>query len=199
MTARLPMDAVRAALQRGAIAVVLVEAAHDIERARAASRDICAPMQAALGMAGLHLSRSAAPGLVAVALCGRNRVGVDVERIRAELVDDDLLALALHPDERAAAPGVDVAAFFELWTRKEAVLKALGVGLAIRPAALSVMPSPDGWCACAPGVAGLAMVRNMPAPPGWCLAVASNGAAPRDVAVFEASAVVPEGSARDRH
>lgn len=188
MNAGALIDALHAVLQRGSIAVLLAPASSDIERARAASRGICAALPAALGLGELQLSRSATPGLVAVALCQRGRVGVDVERVRPELVDDDLLALALHPAERV--PGVAADAFFALWARKEAVLKALGVGLAVRPAAFPVLPASDGWCTCALAVAGSARVRSLPAPAGWCLAVASNGAATHDVAVFDGSAVV---------
>ncbi|MET8905698.1 4'-phosphopantetheinyl transferase superfamily protein [Streptomyces sp. NPDC004538] len=79
----------------------------------------------------LHFSLSHSGG---VALLGFAAVplGVDVERLpREETVD--ACEKALHPGERAelaAVPAADRRAVFGwLWTRKEAHLKALGVGL----------------------------------------------------------------------
>lgn len=73
-------------------------------------------------------------GLLAVA---RNPVGVDVEAVRRTSADR-LAAAVLAPAERQhlapLAPGEDGPgprdrAFLRCWTRKEAVLKAVGVGL----------------------------------------------------------------------
>ncbi|MEV4173301.1 4'-phosphopantetheinyl transferase superfamily protein, partial [Nonomuraea sp. NPDC049709] len=79
-----------------------------------------------------NLSHSDAWALVAVAPEGA-RVGVDVERVRADL---DHLALARHlyqPEEvarlLAAGPGADLTEYFRLWTAKEAFVKATGAGL----------------------------------------------------------------------
>lgn len=129
MRSDLPWPELRAALERGDIAVLLTECAPDIEAARAASRALCALAVAACDDASLHTSRSATPGLAAVALCRDAAVGIDVECIRPELIDADLLQLALHPAENTALPQGDAQGFFELWTRKEAVLKALGLGV----------------------------------------------------------------------
>ena len=75
-----------------------------------------------------NVSHSGGLGLIAIAE-GERRIGVDVERWRAQR---DFRALAerfFHPEE-AAAIGENHAAFLRCWTRKEAVVKALGVGLA---------------------------------------------------------------------
>jgi 4'-phosphopantetheinyl transferase len=62
-------------------------------------------------------------------------VGVDVERVRAIDNVDELAEGLFAPDEvdavRAAAPAARSLAFLTLWTRKEAVAKAMGVGLAM--------------------------------------------------------------------
>jgi 4'-phosphopantetheinyl transferase len=74
------------------------------------------------------VSHSGELGLIAIAEPGR-RIGVDVEQLRP---DRDVRALAerfFHPEE-AAGIGDDRAAFYRCWTRKEAVVKALGLGLA---------------------------------------------------------------------
>lgn len=110
-----------------------------------------------------NLSHSGSLALVAVAL-GRE-VGVDVEKLKPER---DLVALAdraLEPEEAAAVralTGADRArVFYDLWTRHEARLKCLGVGLAGAPA----RPSPS-----------IAVV-DVPIDQGYAAAVAMEGEA----------------------
>jgi 4'-phosphopantetheinyl transferase len=79
----------------------------------------------------LHVSLSHSGPVGAVALAG-HPVGVDVEHLRA---DRDELAIARRwftpAEARLVEAGPDRAASFgALWTAKEAVLKALGTGLA---------------------------------------------------------------------
>jgi 4'-phosphopantetheinyl transferase len=111
------------------------------------------------------LSHSGELALVAVG-CGR-RVGADVERVRPRT---DVLAIArgsLSARERQAVEslGTDEArrgAFFRCWTRKEAYLKGLGVGLA---GGLDTDPEEArGWQIC-----------SLPAPPGYVAALAAEG------------------------
>jgi 4'-phosphopantetheinyl transferase len=64
---------------------------------------------------------------------GRAReIGVDLECLREVPDAAGVAGCAFTPDERAAwlAAGGDGSAFLRVWTRKEAALKALGVGLA---------------------------------------------------------------------
>jgi 4'-phosphopantetheinyl transferase len=77
------------------------------------------------------LSRSAGVALVAVT---RGRaVGVDVEQIRSDVDDAGLAERFFSPAEagelRALPETERRAAFFALWVRKEAVVKATGAGL----------------------------------------------------------------------
>ncbi len=69
-----------------------------------------------------------------IAVSARGRVGVDVERIRPVRRLKTMAARWLAPGERAwlaaADEGAADAAFFAIWTRKEAFAKALGSGLA---------------------------------------------------------------------
>jgi 4'-phosphopantetheinyl transferase len=106
-----------------------------------------------------NLSHSGDLALVAVTL-GRE-VGVDVEGVES---DRDLLALAeraLTPEAlaeiRAAAPADQPRAFYRAWTRHEARLKCLGIGLAGRdrgePVALADLEVAPGYAA-AVGVTG---------------------------------------------
>jgi 4'-phosphopantetheinyl transferase len=77
------------------------------------------------------LSHSGDVGLVAVSR--EREVGVDVERVRAREDLDGLAARYFSPRERAALAGIAerdrLRAFFEIWTLKEAYLKACGDGL----------------------------------------------------------------------
>jgi phosphopantetheinyl transferase (holo-ACP synthase) len=55
--------------------------------------------------------------------------------------------LALHPSELHAPDATEPKAFFARWVRKEAMLKALGIGLAVAPSALNVSGPANGWAA----------------------------------------------------
>ncbi|MEM7043192.1 MAG: 4'-phosphopantetheinyl transferase superfamily protein [Pseudomonadota bacterium] len=79
----------------------------------------------------LSLSSSADRSLVAVAW--RRQVGVDIEAITSEVEIDAVAKGVFSSDERAALMTMPAderrALFFRIWTRKEAFVKALGVGL----------------------------------------------------------------------
>lgn len=72
--------------------------------------------------------------MVWAAFCRGGCVGIDVEETRA-IPDIAELAAQLHPRERegirSLAASERTAAFYRCWTRKEAVLKALGKGLGL--------------------------------------------------------------------
>jgi 4'-phosphopantetheinyl transferase len=78
-----------------------------------------------------NLSHSHEVALIAVGK-GR-RIGIDVEYIRAELLGEEIAERFFSPLEaallRSLPQGVRLAAFFTGWTRKEAYIKARGVGL----------------------------------------------------------------------
>lgn len=83
----------------------------------------------------MHVSLAHAPELVAVALA-RTPVGVDVEATVGAAVSATLLG-DLHPAETAEVVALPErhrpAAFTRAWVRTEALLKAMGTGLARRP------------------------------------------------------------------
>jgi 4'-phosphopantetheinyl transferase len=96
-----------------------------------------------------NLSHSADLALIAVAR-GRD-VGVDVERVERDIEYEPIAGQYFEPAEawelRTAPPDERAARFFDLWTRKEAILKDEGVGLVApsRPhdfTALQVCPAP---------------------------------------------------------
>lgn len=84
-----------------------------------------------------------------LALCGVTRgraIGVDLEAIKPERIDDGLLAYVFSASDcallRSLTPAERCQAFYHGWTRKEAYLKALGSGLSIAPASFDVAVLP---------------------------------------------------------
>lgn len=70
---------------------------------------------------------------VLIAVARDRRVGVDVERWASDIVYDELAAYCFSPAEqralRALPPAQQQLGFFACWSRKEAYLKALGIGV----------------------------------------------------------------------
>lgn len=93
---------------------------------------------------GVHVSVSRTSALVAVAATRVGPVGIDVELV-ASTDFDGFGATTLHPDERddvQVAPHADrLHRRATSWARKEAALKALGVGLRTDPASVRTPPS----------------------------------------------------------
>jgi 4'-phosphopantetheinyl transferase len=93
--------------------------------------DVGKPRLGGDGMLQFNVSHSAHVGLIALSRC--TPIGVDIEVVRP-IVDADALARSHFTDDeleewsRAAEPLRDQT-FIACWTRKEACLKALGVGL----------------------------------------------------------------------
>jgi phosphopantetheinyl transferase len=92
------------------------------------------------------VSRSAGLEVVAVATMD---IGIDVERIAA-LPELDALALTCLAEGEARAwsalePERRTAYFYRCWTRKEACLKAMGVGLHVEPRAIDTSIDGGPW------------------------------------------------------
>ncbi len=95
----------------------------------------------------VHLSASHAGGLVVVAVTGAGPVGVDVERVGAATFDEFPRTVLTSREQRAltVVPETDQARWCtRLWTRKEALLKALGLGLTVDPSRVDVL-GPARW------------------------------------------------------
>jgi 4'-phosphopantetheinyl transferase len=94
---------------------------------------------------GLDVSFSRSDGLALLAVGRGVRVGVDVEPVRSW--DPQLAAVVLSAPELATLEGdptVERArAFARVWTRKEALLKGVGLGLAVDPRDVTVSTSAD--------------------------------------------------------
>ncbi|NSZ87695.1 4'-phosphopantetheinyl transferase superfamily protein (plasmid) [Agrobacterium tumefaciens] len=104
-----------------------------------------------------------------IAICtSYHAVGIDVE-VCTPLEDIDTLCRhCLTPSEQMlvgnATSLMKLRTFLEIWTRKEAILKANGYGLSISPKSISVIDAQRSeyrW-----------LVQNIPSPPGYIAAVA---------------------------
>ncbi|WP_420997395.1 4'-phosphopantetheinyl transferase family protein [Cupriavidus sp. 30B13] len=142
------------------------------------------------GAPAFNVSHAGAHGLVALAQAPQvTAVGVDVERIDAALDPPALREMArvcFTPRERAwlaaRAAAQWPAAFHALWTAKEALLKAPGVGIAAHLQQVSVLPAGAGArFAVMPETREAAALLcdgrvprlyALPAPPGYAAAVA---------------------------
>ena len=94
---------------------------------------------------GPGISLSHAEDFVACAMCASTAVGVDVELLSRIASPGRLVPLVAHDAEidllHACGPGDLAALFRRCWTRKEAALKAAGVGLRYDPRRIDVLSS----------------------------------------------------------
>lgn len=132
--------------------------------------------------APLHFNLAHTGSVALLAVGVDTAVGVDVERVRADL---DLTGIArrfFRPEESAALEALPAVrrtdAFFAVWTRKEALLKALGKGIAGGVDRFGVTVEPDAparvvAAAGGPLEAARWWVADLAAGPGYRAAVAA--------------------------
>lgn len=122
-------DAARTLLRRSLSRYAAVEP----ERWRFETRASGKPEIGAEFGTDLQFSLSHTRGCVACAVGCATRVGVDVERVDRDVRFEDIPAQFFAPREQAwisrAPPAERRIRFLRVWTLKEALLKALGVGL----------------------------------------------------------------------
>lgn len=89
------------------------------------------------GVSGWQFNLSHSRDLAAIAVSRYDSIGVDLELIDPEFPRDEIAPEILGNDEvrdlAALPPGEQPAYFFQLWTLKEALLKAAGCGLSLDP------------------------------------------------------------------
>ena len=113
-------------------------------RVLAGAASACGPREVTIGVGehgkprveGVEFSVAHSHGLVVLAVCREAAVGVDVEWAEREIEALEIARSTFAPGEvkriEQAAEGAERArAFFEVWTRKEAIVKAHGQGLTI--------------------------------------------------------------------
>jgi 4'-phosphopantetheinyl transferase len=97
------------------------------------------------GDSEIRFSTSHSHGLVLLAFARGRDVGVDIERVRADLDFEGIAARCFSPGEMASLHslrnGPRERAFFACWTRKEALAKAAGKGLALPLRRFDVTPA----------------------------------------------------------
>ena len=92
------------------------------------------PVLASMPASPIHFNLAHCENIAVAAFTREGVIGVDVERVRLLEDAEELVRRFFSPRESAAftrlAPEQKPAAFFNLWTRKEAWLKACGEGIA---------------------------------------------------------------------
>lgn len=83
----------------------------------------------------LRFNLSHSHGLALYAITRHREVGIDLERIRADFLWEDLAKQCFSPQENTTLRSLPASlrhrAFFSCWTRKEAYVKATGKGLVL--------------------------------------------------------------------
>ncbi|MFK7888458.1 MAG: 4'-phosphopantetheinyl transferase superfamily protein [Gammaproteobacteria bacterium] len=135
-----------------------------------------------------NLSHGDDVGLVAISTHGP--VGVDVERLRSlpdmAAVADSVFCAAERAAWRSVPEALSVRAFFNGWTRKEALIKATGEGFRANLQALCVSLLPDEQprvLAAPPSVEAPWQLQQLEPQPGYVGAVAMRCAVPFEVRV----------------
>ena len=139
------------------------------------------PALAGGGSPSFSLSHSGELALCAVAQSGE--LGVDIEQWREVRVVELAKRFFSATESRhlLSLPDHELkAGFFSCWSRKEAYIKAKGLGLSLPLDQFSVelrpgMPAALLDCAYAPDDVGRFRYWNVPVPPGFAAAVAYNG------------------------
>ena len=138
---------------------------------------------------GLHYNTSHSNNWILLAI-GRVEVGIDVEQVDAGFPFQDIVLHSFSPREQAFIDRSPSSrqAFFQLWTRKEALVKAIAQGI---DADFDSIPALDG----AHDVAGLGgeaaawAISSFEAAPGYAAAIARPAAIPdSSLCFYEAGA-----------
>ncbi|MFC5568911.1 4'-phosphopantetheinyl transferase family protein [Lysobacter yangpyeongensis] len=132
----------------------------------------------------LRTSLSHAEHCVAAAVAPRGAIGVDIELAARAPVIPEIAERVCHPADAvgmSALPGVSRSeALLALWVRKEAFLKAAGIGLQRE---MQTFAAPDNGLLALPD-GSMTRVRMLEADPQWVVAVASAPDVPVTCAVL---------------
>ena len=99
-----------------------------------------------MGDGSLRFNLSHSGSLALVGLTRDREIGVDLEQIRSRVANEQIAERFFSPREvamlRALPLPVRQEAFFKCWTRKEAIIKAIGTGMSLRLDKFDVSFSP---------------------------------------------------------
>jgi hypothetical protein len=177
---------VTTALVAGDVVLLYCRDSASLGEARQASRRASGWLRTLAAFPNLRLCRSATTGMGLVSAHLECAVGVDVEQTNCAQAFNDLVATLLHDNEFHDARGAPVGSdsLAHTWVRKEATLKAFGVGLAVPPNAIVTGGYSEQWRTVTHGILGTALVRSVPAPDGFVVGVALLGATPVAIRSF---------------
>ncbi len=129
-----------------------------------------------------HVSLSKSDSLAALAVAGNRRIGVDIQRLLADL-DVTRMARRFYPPQEArfvtSAAGTtrQVDRFTRLWVRKEACVKVSG-GRLLPGLQLTVLGTGGNGAGLVSTQEGPHRVRDLRVPPGFRAALAAEGTRP---------------------
>lgn len=116
--------------------------------------------------AGVHFNVSHSGNLALIAISRTRVVGIDIERVNRAFAHEKIPERFFAPTEvralRALPEADQLKAFFTIWTRKEAYIKALGEGLSHPLASFDALEGVEGW-----------EIESLNAPLGYAAAVAA--------------------------
>jgi 4'-phosphopantetheinyl transferase len=126
---------------------------------------------------GVHFNVSHSGDWAMLAVSAQLEVGIDLERIDPSFAQEQIPERFFSPREvehlRSLPESQQAAAFFRCWTRKEAYIKARGLGLALALDSFDVSLLPDD----PPQLfrAGNWSIQNLDAPEGYAAAIVAEG------------------------
>jgi 4'-phosphopantetheinyl transferase len=104
-------------------------------------------LERSIGKDALHFNLSHANGLALFGFTRTSEIGVDIEYINDQTDIEQTVALVFSPAETAAFQALPAAqrrnAFFQFWTRKEALIKAMGDGFSLPLREFDVSQAPE--------------------------------------------------------
>ena len=132
-------------------------------------------------MARMRFNLSHSHGVCVLAFSRDRELGIDVEAIRAEFAGEEIAERYFSPRElaelRSLPAAVRTQAFFLCWTRKEAYIKARGLGLQIPLDSFSVSLTPDAPAVLSSVDASQWNLHSLEAWPNFAAAIVERGAA----------------------
>jgi 4'-phosphopantetheinyl transferase len=128
---------------------------------------------------GLSFNVSHSSGLAVYAIARNRNLGIDVEHVRPESAGEEIAKRYFSAREvselRSLPPEAKVQGFFNCWTRKEAYLKATGMGLQIPLNSFTVSLAPDQPAQFLDGVESCWQLAAYQQADGYAAAVAYDG------------------------
>ena len=96
-------------------------------------------------MKRIEFNISHSEDLVLAGFALHTTLGVDIEQVRDRTLLDEITRKHFHPDEQYLVLGengeTDVTMFYRIWSLKEAVVKAMGIGIGYPTSSFSVAPA----------------------------------------------------------